>query len=86
MSRQYKKLTSHGSLSIPVAIRRELGLEARDPVELDTTPDGKILIKPYQLRCNFCGTTEQVEPLCGKGICPDCARRAMERIKDEKGL
>ena len=30
MSTAYKKMTSHGSISIPVAMRRELGIEGKD--------------------------------------------------------
>lgn len=32
MSEAYKKMTSHGSISIPVAMRRELGIEDKDPM------------------------------------------------------
>ena len=32
MSTAYKKMTSHGSISIPVAMRRELGIEPKDPM------------------------------------------------------
>ena len=63
----YKKLTSHGSISIPVAMRRELGLEPRDPMEVEEK-DGKIILAPYQPRCVFCKGTEGVEFFEGKGI------------------
>lgn len=75
----YKKLTSHGSISIPVAVRRELGLEPRDAVELDVK-EGRIVVTPYVLRCNFCKSTENVEPLLGKGICLDCAAKLWEKL------
>lgn len=71
----FKKLTSHGSVSIPVAIRRELALEPKDPVELSVTDDSRILIQPYTLRCNFCKGTEGVKKFQGKGICPACIRK-----------
>lgn len=59
MSTAYKKMTSHGSISIPVAMRRELGIEPKDPMIVEEH-QGEIRIKPYTLRCNFCGTTEDV--------------------------
>ena len=37
MSTAYKKMTSHGSISIPVAMRRELGIEPKDPCLLYTS-------------------------------------------------
>ena len=53
MSTAYKKMTSHGSISIPVTMRRELGIEPKDPMIVDEH-QGEIRIKPYTLRCNFC--------------------------------
>lgn len=35
MSTAYKKMTSHGSISIPVAMRRELGIEPKTSITLD---------------------------------------------------
>ena len=69
----YKKLTSHGSISIPVAMRRDLGLEPKDPMIVEQE-GGAIRIKPYSLRCNFCGTIDDVKPFSGKGICGECIR------------
>ena len=75
MSTAYKKMTSHGSISIPVAMRRELGIEPKDPMIVEEH-QGEIRIKPYTLRCNFCGTTEDVHEFHGKGICEACATKA----------
>ena len=79
MNAQYKKLTSHGSISIPVAMRRELGIEPKDPMVVEQS-SGKIIISPYNLRCNFCGTTEGVHEFHGKGICEACATKAFEKL------
>ena len=75
MKRQYKKITSHGSVSIPVAMRRELALEPKDPVELEVE-NGEVRIKPYNLRCQICGETGRVKRIEGKGICYACAYAA----------
>lgn len=77
MQRNYKKITSHGSVSIPAAMRRELGIEPRDAVEVCAEKDGTIVIRPYQPRCIFCETTENVTLMKGRGICREC----MEGIK-----
>lgn len=34
MSERYKKLTSHGAISIPVAMRRDIGLQGGDPMQV----------------------------------------------------
>lgn len=70
----YKKMSSHGSISIPVAMRRAMGIEPKDPMEVTVNSRNEIVIKQYVLRCNFCGTTEDVKSFRGKGVCKICAR------------
>ena len=53
MRTEYKKMTSHGSVSIPVAMRRALDIEAKDPLMLEEK-GGQIVITPYTRRCHFC--------------------------------
>ena len=79
MSTAYKKMTSHGSISIPVAMRRDLGIEGKDPMMVEQK-GGKIIISPYTLRCNFCSSTEDIVDLNGKGICPDCVRKITQKM------
>ena len=38
---------------------------------------GDIIIRPYTPRCVFCGTTEGVYKFEGKGICSECAEKAL---------
>lgn len=78
----YKKMSSHGSVSIPVQIRRSLGLQPRDVMEMEEK-DGTVIIRPRELHCIFCGTDEGVVKLKGRGICTGCAGAAQELI--EKG-
>lgn len=83
MDRAYKKVTSHGSISIPVAMRRELGIEPKDPMVVEEHK-GEIRIRPYTPRCTFCGVTEDVFTLDGKGVCTACAGRIMEKTGGRK--
>ena len=84
MSTAYKKMTSHGSISIPVAMRRELGIEGKDPMIVENN-GGKITISPYTPRCLFCGTTEEVRQFHGKGICQGCAAKVIAGFERERG-
>ena len=79
MSTAYKKMTSHGSISIPVAMRRELGIEPKGPMVV-VEHQGEIKIRPYTLRCNFCGVTDGVQEFHGKGICGACAAKAFQKL------
>ena len=84
MSTAYNKMTSHGSISNPVAKRRELGIEGKDPMIVENN-GGKITISPYTPRCLFCGTTEEVKQFHGKGICLGCAAKAIGGFERERG-
>lgn len=80
----YKKLSSHGSINIPVQMRRALGLQTKDPMEVEES-EGAIIIRPYVLRCSFCGTSENVKKFYGKGICRECAQKAYDSYQKELG-
>lgn len=80
MRNNYKKLSSHGSINIPVAMRREIGIQGGDPMEVSLN-NGVVMVKPYTLRCIFCGSTENVKKLSGKGICPGCAAKAAREME-----
>ena len=82
MRSNYKKVSSHGSINIPVAMRRGIGIQGGDPMEV-SLDDGVVTVKPYTPRCVFCGTTESVGKLFGKGICRKCAEKALRAA--EKG-
>lgn len=80
---KYKRLSSHGTISIPVAVRRELGLQGRDPMEL-AVKDGTITLRAYTPRCVFCGETDGVKMLAGKGVCPACIAKLKEDFRNGK--
>lgn len=77
MGTEYKKMTSHGSISIPVAMRRDLGIEPKDPMVVEEH-QGEIRIRPYTPRCIFCGVADGVHGFRGKGICGACAGKLLE--------
>ena len=76
---EYKKISSYGSINIPVRMRRSLGIEPKDPMTVEEK-GGQIIVTPYVPRCQFCGTTENIGMIGGKGICLDCARKAYEKL------
>lgn len=80
MQHNYKKVSSHGSICIPAAMRREMGLQGGDPMEVSLN-DGTVTVKPYTPRCTFCETTEAVTVFRGKGICNSCIRGVVQITK-----
>ncbi len=68
-----KKMTSHGSISVPVDLRRSLGIQNRDPMDV-YEKDGKIVLAPHAPRCMFCGADESVRRVLGKVVCRSCLK------------
>lgn len=82
--RHTKHVTSHGSVSIPVAVRRELGIRERDAMDLEVDGQGRILLQPHVPRCILCGGEEELAALSGKRICGPCCRKALALLKGGK--
>ena len=51
--KMYKKLNKRGGMSIPASVRREMGWEPEDAMELEVHQENKIEYKQYQPRCEF---------------------------------
>lgn len=62
-----------GRVVVPKEIRKKLGIENTDPVEIYVEED-KIILKKYFPACHFCSSTEDVVEYKGKLICRDCLR------------
>jgi transcriptional pleiotropic regulator of transition state genes len=73
----YKKISSHGSINIPVAMRRDMGIQGGDPMEV-SSEGGAVVVRPYRPRCIFCGTDDdtKIRRLSGRFVCGDCAEEA----------
>jgi transcriptional pleiotropic regulator of transition state genes len=84
MRNNYKKVSSHGSINIPVDMRREIGIQGGDPMEVSLR-DGVVTVRPYTPRCVICGTSEKIIMVSGKGLCIDCMEKAFQEKegKDE---
>lgn len=74
----FKKTGKRGGLTIPAVLRREMGLQEGDPVEITLQDNNHIEIKQYTPRCVFCGSNDQVQEIGGKGICRNCCRKVGE--------
>ena len=70
-----KRITSHGSVSIPVAVRRDLEVDHR----------GRIILQPHLPRCGICGGEGPAVVIDGKRICGACCRKALEMLEGGNG-
>ncbi|MGI6212295.1 MAG: AbrB/MazE/SpoVT family DNA-binding domain-containing protein [Anaerovoracaceae bacterium] len=67
-----------GRVVIPVELRRNLGIDMNDSLEIFV--DGQyIMLKKYEPSCIFCGSVENVRTLHGKCVCENCINE-MKRL------
>ena len=68
-----RKVDELGRIVHPVELRRNLGIEVRDPLEIFV--DGEsIILKPYRPCCILCGETDGIKQFSGKNICAGCIK------------
>ena len=73
-----RKIDELGRFVLPIELRKNLGINNRDAVEI-FVEDDKIILKKYEPSCIFCGNADNVERLNGKLICKDCIQRIKDR-------
>lgn len=66
-----------GRIVVPKEIRKKLGIENTDPVEIYVEGD-KIILTKYLPACHFCANTEGVSDFKGKKICSECIKSIKE--------
>ena len=81
---EYKRITSKGGINIPVKLRRSMGMEPRDAVELDVNEKNELVIRAYQTRCIFCGGQDVILRKNGKGVCGACAYQVVDEYVKRK--
>lgn len=65
-----------GRIVIPKEMRKKMGIESSDPLEIYVDGD-KIILTKYNPNCNFCGSDTEIYEFKGKKICKVC----LEEIK-----
>lgn len=75
-----RKIDDLGRIVLPKELRRTLGIDDKDPLEI-FIEDNTIILKKYQPACMFCGNAREVTTYKGKNICPTCAAEIGEKFK-----
>lgn len=73
-----RRVDELGRIVLPVELRRTMGIEIKDPVEI-TTEGNKIILKKYEDACVFCGKKESLVEFMGKNVCPQCQKSISEK-------
>lgn len=74
-----RKVDELGRIVLPIELRRTLGIEQNDRIEIFV--DGEsIILRKYQPACIFCDNAKDIINYKGKNICPDCIRAMNEKL------
>jgi AbrB family transcriptional regulator, transcriptional pleiotropic regulator of transition state genes len=66
-----RRIDELGRIVIPVEIRRRLGIEVHDPLEIGVRGDTITLSTPHDV-CVFCGTRSGLTEYHGRHVCAGC--------------
>ena len=74
-----RKVDELGRIVLPIELRRTLGIEEKDRIEIFV--DGEsIILRKYQPACIFSDNAKDIINYKGKNICPDCIRAMTEKL------
>ena len=74
-----RKVDELGRIVLPIELRRTLGIEEKDRIEIFV--DGEsIILRKYQPACIFCDNAKDIINYKGKNISPDCFRAMNEKL------
>ena len=72
-----RKVDELGRIVLPIELRRTLGIQIKDPIEIYVDGD-YILLKKYEPACVFCGNAKDVVRDLDKNVCADCIKELKE--------
>ena len=75
-----RKVDELGRIVLPIALRRTLDINEKDPLEI-FVDGGSIILKRYEPACIFCNDARDIINYKGRNICPNCIKELTERTK-----
>ncbi len=75
-----RKVDELGRIVIPIELRRTLGIEEKDSLEIYVDSE-KIILKKYEPACIFCQNADDIITHEGKRICQECLRELATKVK-----
>ena len=74
-----RKVDELGRIVIPIELRRTMGIEEKDALEIYVDSE-KIILKKYEPACIFCDNAEDVVNYKGKNICKSCLTQISKQV------
>ncbi len=73
-----RKVDELGRIVLPSELRKSLGIEVKDSLEIYTSGDS-VILKKYLPSCIFCGEANDVIIFKDKNICKNCLRQIKKK-------
>jgi transcriptional pleiotropic regulator of transition state genes len=74
-----RKVDELGRIVLPIELRRTLGIDEKDPLEIYVDQE-KIILKKYEPACVFCGNASDNQLFYGKNVCRECATAMKDSV------
>ena len=68
-----RKVDELGRVVIPIELRRTLGIDVKDSLEIYVDSE-RIILKKYEPACLFCGNADNVKHYKGRIVCHECIK------------
>lgn len=66
-----RKIDDLGRIVVPAETRRLFNIQEGDQLTISVEGDS-IVMRKLEATCTFCGSTDDVSPFKGKGVCSTC--------------
>ena len=73
-----RKVDELGRIVLPIELRRNLGIEEKDALEI-YVEGASVILRKYQPSCIFCDNADDVVNFKGKNICRQCLKELLEK-------
>ncbi|WP_156204760.1 AbrB/MazE/SpoVT family DNA-binding domain-containing protein [Candidatus Syntrophocurvum alkaliphilum] len=74
-----RKVDELGRIVIPIELRRTMGIEEKDALEIYVDNE-RIILRKYEPACLFCGNAEDVLNYKGKNLCKSCLTELSKQV------
>ena len=66
-----RRIDDLGRVTIPIELRRSMGISTDDPLEIMVHEDG-VVFRPYRPGCVFCSEVTDLQDFEGQKVCVKC--------------
>ena len=71
-----RKLDNLGRIVLPIEMRKSMGIDVKDSIEIFAEGDS-IILRRYEAGCVFCGEARDTVMLHGKRVCAQCREQLL---------